>query len=113
MYFSAFTVRVTHDDVQGLRLAKALHAVNVAQAYLRISKAYAVLPRIGPKLIILSRMMSRDLFVFLCFFIVILLAYSVAAEAILSPESELGAQTFANVFYRPFFQLFGELQLGN
>jgi len=51
--------------------------------------------------------MARDVVTFVLLIGIFLLAYGVAAQALLWPQRELDAQTFENVLFRPYFQIYG------
>jgi hypothetical protein len=51
--------------------------------------------------------MARDVLTFLLLIGIFLLAYGVAAQALIWPERPMDAQTFENVLFRPYFQIYG------
>ena len=52
-----------------------------------------------------------DLMFFLCILFVFLIAYGVAVQAILFPNSSTAEEVLVGVFYRSYFQMYGELFL--
>lgn len=49
--------------------------------------------------------------IFPSFFILYSIAYGIAAQSLMFPELPFSAQTVVSVFYRPYFQIYGELML--
>ena len=90
---------------------KALQAVDIIMVFGRATRFYAVSSELGPKLLILYRMI-KNLLTFLAFFLILLLAYGVASQAVLFPAVAFDAQSVWGVLFRPYFQLYGELDLG-
>lgn len=81
------------------RVAKAIFAVNLTQLFLRSLRIYAVNSTLGPKLITLRKMLI-DFFSFICLFLVFLLSYGIATQALLFPDSQLDGQTIVGTGLR-------------
>ncbi|KAM9299440.1 transient receptor potential cation channel subfamily M member 4 [Gastrophryne carolinensis] len=77
---------------------------------LRLIHIFAVNKQLGPKIIIVRKMM-KDVFFFLFFLGVWLIAYGVATEGLLHPEDMRLSWIFRRVFYRPYLQIFGQIEL--
>ncbi|XP_040183510.1 transient receptor potential cation channel subfamily M member 4 [Rana temporaria] len=77
---------------------------------LRLIHIFAVNKQLGPKIIIVQKMM-KDVFFFLFFLGVWLIAYGVATEGLLHPNDMRLAWIFRRVFYRPYLQIFGQIEL--
>ncbi|XP_074872368.1 transient receptor potential cation channel subfamily M member 4 [Carettochelys insculpta] len=77
---------------------------------LRLIHIFAVNKQLGPKLIIVGKMM-KDVFLFLFFLAVWLVAYGVTTEGLLHPSDQRLAWIFRRVFYRPYLQIFGQIPL--
>ncbi|XP_077115835.1 transient receptor potential cation channel subfamily M member 4 isoform X1 [Ranitomeya variabilis] len=77
---------------------------------LRLIHIFAVNKQLGPKIIIVRKMM-KDVFFFLFFLGVWLIAYGVATEGLLHPNDTRLGWIFRRVFYRPYLQIFGQLEL--
>nr|QNG40904.1 transient receptor potential ion channel melastatin 1 [Hofstenia miamia] len=78
--------------------------------YLRLTRIFALHEDLGPKLVMISRMM-RDLRYFIFILLVIVIAYGVAVEALIYPGDTNLWSIIWGVIFRPFFQMFGELML--
>ncbi|KAM8927781.1 transient receptor potential cation channel subfamily M member 4 [Pelodytes ibericus] len=77
---------------------------------LRLIHIFAVNKQLGPKIIIVRKMM-KDVFFFLFFLGVWLIAYGVATEGLLHPNDKRLTWIFRRVFYRPYLQIFGQIPL--
>ncbi|KAL8176217.1 UNVERIFIED_CONTAM: hypothetical protein K2H54_025951, partial [Gekko kuhli] len=77
---------------------------------LRLIHIFAVNKQLGPKMIIVGKMM-KDVFLFLFFLGVWLVAYGVTTEGLLLPHDRRLPWIFRRVFYRPYLQIFGQIPL--
>lgn len=77
---------------------------------LRLIHIFAIHKQLGPKIIIVERMM-KDVFFFLFFLSVWLVAYGVTTQALLHPHDSRPEWVFRRVFYRPYLQIFGQIPL--
>ncbi|XP_024843290.1 transient receptor potential cation channel subfamily M member 5 [Bos taurus] len=77
---------------------------------LRLIHIFAVHKQLGPKIIIVERMM-KDVFFFLFFLSVWLVAYGVTTQALLHPHDGRLEWIFRRVLYRPYLQIFGQIPL--
>uniref|UniRef100_A0AAY4EPM1 Transient receptor potential cation channel subfamily M member 5 n=1 Tax=Denticeps clupeoides TaxID=299321 RepID=A0AAY4EPM1_9TELE len=77
---------------------------------LRLIHIFAIHKQLGPKIIIVERMM-KDVFFFLFFLSVWLIAYGVATQALLHPNDPRLDWVFRRVLYRPYLHIFGQIPL--
>ncbi|KAJ8364315.1 hypothetical protein SKAU_G00131460 [Synaphobranchus kaupii] len=77
---------------------------------LRLIHIFAIHKRMGPKIIIVGKMM-KDVFFFLFFLGVWLLAYGVANQALLYSYDPRPDWVLRRVFYRPYLHIFGQIPL--
>nr|XP_048314407.1 transient receptor potential cation channel subfamily M member 5 [Myodes glareolus] len=77
---------------------------------LRLIHIFAIHKQLGPKIIIVERMM-KDVFFFLFFLSVWLVAYGVTTQALLHPHDNRLEWIFRRVLYRPYLQIFGQIPL--
>ncbi|XP_045677007.1 transient receptor potential cation channel subfamily M member 5 [Phyllostomus hastatus] len=89
---------------------RAVLAVDFMVFTLRLIHIFAVHKQLGPKIIIVERMM-KDVFFFLFFLSVWLVAYGVATQALLHPHDSRLDWLFRRVLYRPYLQIFGQIPL--
>eukprot|EP00050_Salpingoeca_kvevrii_P002038 m.185860 g.185860 ORF g.185860 m.185860 type:complete len:1506 (-) comp10522_c1_seq1:295-4812(-) len=111
VYMGGFLVRVSDpDNVDTTIRAKAIFAFTNIVLWVRSARYYTVSEVLGPKLIMMNRM-ARDVATFFALLALFLLGYGIAAQALLFPDREFGYQTIENIFFRPYFQIYGELFL--
>uniref|UniRef100_H0WBS3 Transient receptor potential cation channel subfamily M member 4 n=1 Tax=Cavia porcellus TaxID=10141 RepID=H0WBS3_CAVPO len=75
---------------------------------LRLLHIFTVNKQLGPKIVIVSKMV-KDVFFFLFFLGVWLVAYGVATEGLLRPQDRDLPSILRRVFYRPYLQIFGQI----
>ncbi|KAM4535007.1 transient receptor potential cation channel subfamily M member 4-like [Fundulus diaphanus] len=89
---------------------RALMAIDYMVFTLRLIHIFAIHKQLGPKIIILGKMM-KDLFFFLFFLGVWLMAYGVAHQALLYAYDPRPTWIFRRVYYRPYLQIFGQIPI--
>ncbi|XP_076852325.1 transient receptor potential cation channel subfamily M member 4-like isoform X2 [Brachyhypopomus gauderio] len=77
---------------------------------LRLLHIFAVHKQLGPKIIIVGKMV-KDVFFFLFFLGVWLMAYGVANQALLYSYDPRPYWIFRRVFYRPYLHIYGQIPL--
>ncbi|XP_061563830.1 transient receptor potential cation channel subfamily M member 4-like [Cololabis saira] len=75
---------------------------------LRLIHIFAIHKQLGPKIIIVGKMM-KDVFFFLFFLGVWLMAYGVANQALIYSYDPSLNRIFRRVFYRPYLHIFGQI----
>ncbi|XP_016520150.1 transient receptor potential cation channel subfamily M member 4-like isoform X1 [Poecilia formosa] len=75
---------------------------------LRLIHIFAIHKRLGPKIIIVGKMM-KDVFFFLFFLGVWIMAYGVANQALLYRHDPNFDRIFRRVFYRPYLHIYGQI----
>ncbi|XP_071763453.1 transient receptor potential cation channel subfamily M member 4-like isoform X1 [Centroberyx gerrardi] len=75
---------------------------------LRLIHIFAIHKQLGPKIIIVGKMM-KDVFFFLFFLGVWLMAYGVANQALIYSYDPRPDRIFRRVFYRPYLHIFGQI----
>ncbi|XP_068452218.1 transient receptor potential cation channel subfamily M member 4a [Clinocottus analis] len=89
---------------------RAVMAIDFMVFTLRLIHIFAVHKQLGPKIIIVGKMM-KDVFFFLFFLAVWLLAYGVANQALLYSYDPRPDWIFRRVFYRPYLHIFGQIPI--
>ncbi|XP_066499045.1 transient receptor potential cation channel subfamily M member 5-like isoform X2 [Hoplias malabaricus] len=77
---------------------------------LRLIHIFGINKNLGPKIIMVGKMM-KDVFFFLFFFGVWLLAYGVANQALMYSYDPRPYWVFRRVFYRPYLYIYGHIPL--
>ncbi|KAM6914072.1 transient receptor potential cation channel subfamily M member 4a [Lycodopsis pacificus] len=91
-------------------VGRAIMAIDFMVYTLRLIHIFAVHKQLGPKIIIVGKMM-KDVFFFLFFLAVWLLAYGVANQALLYSYDPRPGWIFRRVFYRPYLHIFGQIPI--
>ncbi|XP_043914863.1 transient receptor potential cation channel subfamily M member 5 [Protopterus annectens] len=107
LFIVAVTCRMMESTYEAGRTVLALDFMVFA---LRLIHIFAIHKQLGPKIIIVERMM-KDVFFFLFFLSVWLIAYGVANQALLHPNETRVDWIFRRVLYRPYLQIFGQIPL--
>lgn len=96
-------------DRQGDRLhvARVLYAIGALLLWLRLGQLYALSQQIGPKLVMINKMMS-DVMIFMCLLMVVLVGYGVAMHAIVEPWRGFDEESINTIFFKPMFHMIGE-----
>ncbi|XP_052253192.1 transient receptor potential cation channel subfamily M member 8-like [Dreissena polymorpha] len=85
-------------------------AVDFVAFVFRLMHIFSVEKTLGPKLIIIQRMV-KDLLYFLVIMAVFVLAYAIASHSILYPGAPVTWETARQIIRKPYFHLYGELFL--
>uniref|UniRef100_A0A3B5L3B9 Ion transport domain-containing protein n=1 Tax=Xiphophorus couchianus TaxID=32473 RepID=A0A3B5L3B9_9TELE len=75
---------------------------------LRLIHIFAIHKELGPKIVIVGKMV-KDVFFFLFFLGVWIMAYGVANQALLYPRDPNFDRIFRRVFYRPYLHIYGQI----
>uniref|UniRef100_A0A8C6PMY1 Transient receptor potential cation channel, subfamily M, member 4a n=1 Tax=Nothobranchius furzeri TaxID=105023 RepID=A0A8C6PMY1_NOTFU len=92
------------------QFGRSIMAVDYMVFTLRLIHIFAVHKQLGPKIIIVGKMV-KDVFFFLFFLAVWLTAYGVANQALLFAYDPRPNWIFRRVFYRPFLHIFGQIPI--
>ncbi|KAJ6616859.1 hypothetical protein lerEdw1_015082 [Lerista edwardsae] len=106
LYFWVFTLVLEEIRQDG----RTILAIDFMVFTLRLIHIFAIHKQLGPKIIIVERMM-KDVFFFLFFLSVWLIAYGVTTQALLHPADSRAEWIFRRVLYRPYLQIFGQIPL--
>ncbi|XP_053721889.1 transient receptor potential cation channel subfamily M member 5 [Synchiropus splendidus] len=108
---SLFVVGVSCRMMDGTYEAgRTVLAIDFMVFTLRLIHIFAIHKQLGPKIIIVERMM-KDVFFFLFFLSVWLIAYGVATQALLHPNDPRIDWVFRRALYRPYLHIFGQIPL--
>uniref|UniRef100_A0A8C4ZHW1 Transient receptor potential cation channel, subfamily M, member 4a n=1 Tax=Gadus morhua TaxID=8049 RepID=A0A8C4ZHW1_GADMO len=87
---------------------RALLCVDYMVFTLRLIHIFAIHRQLGPKIIIVGKMI-KDVFFFLFFLGVWLMAYGVANQALIYSYDPRPDRIFRRVFYRPYLHIYGQI----
>ncbi|XP_022809071.1 transient receptor potential cation channel subfamily M member 3-like [Stylophora pistillata] len=85
-----------------------VYCLDVMLWIIRLLHIFSVSKHLGPYVVMIGRM-TVDMLYFLLIMVIFLLAYGVAQQAILYPNEIASWSTVSGVFFRPYFQVYGEL----
>ncbi|KAM9632313.1 transient receptor potential cation channel subfamily M member 4 [Trichechus inunguis] len=89
-------------------LGRTIFCLDFMVFTVRLLHIFTVNKQLGPKIVIVNKMM-KDVFFFLFFLGVWLVAYGVATEGLLRPQDRDLPNILRRVFYRPYLQIFGQI----
>lgn len=92
------------------KFGRAVLAIDFMVFTLRLIHIFAIHKQLGPKIIIVGKMV-KDVFFFLFFLAVWLMAYGVANQALLYSYDPRPQWIFRRVFYRPYLHIFGQIPI--
>ncbi|XP_066299867.1 transient receptor potential cation channel subfamily M member-like 2 isoform X2 [Branchiostoma lanceolatum] len=90
--------------------ARVLYSLNLMIFFFRLLHIFYINKEMGPKLIMIARML-KDLIFFIFILIIFILAYGVASQAILYPNETRVGTVLQGIFHKSYFQIYGELFL--
>ncbi|KAI4888581.1 hypothetical protein NFI96_021058 [Prochilodus magdalenae] len=92
----------------GFWLARAALCIDYMVFTLRLIHIFAIHKQLGPKIIIVGKMM-KDAFFFLFFLAVWMMAYGVANQGLIYSFDPSADRILRRVFYRPYLHIFGQI----
>ncbi|XP_078093553.1 transient receptor potential cation channel subfamily M member 5-like [Mustelus asterias] len=107
MFVAGVTCRMFHSWFE---MGRALLCLDFMVFSFRLVHIFAINKQLGPKIIIVGKMI-KDVFFFLFFLGVWLMAYGVATQGLLYHSETRASWIFRRVFYRPYLQIFGQIPL--
>ncbi|CAG5928499.1 unnamed protein product [Menidia menidia] len=107
LFVAGVSCRMATDTYEA---GRTVLAIDFMVFTLRLIHIFAIHKQLGPKIIIVERMM-KDVFFFLFFLSVWLIAYGVATQALLHPNDPRIDWVFRRALYRPYLHIFGQIPL--
>uniref|UniRef100_A0A4W6ERM3 Transient receptor potential cation channel, subfamily M, member 5 n=1 Tax=Lates calcarifer TaxID=8187 RepID=A0A4W6ERM3_LATCA len=107
LFVVGVSCRMVNDTYEA---GRTVLAIDFMVFTLRLIHIFAIHKQLGPKIIIVERMM-KDVFFFLFFLSVWLIAYGVATQALLHPNDPRIDWVFRRALYRPYLHIFGQIPL--
>ncbi|XP_050394392.2 transient receptor potential cation channel subfamily M member 2 [Patella vulgata] len=90
--------------------ARMGYSITLAMFYLRLMQSFFVAKNMGPKVIMIEKMLT-DLFFFFLILLVFIMSFGIAYSANLYPNSQPSWVILKNIMYMPYWQMYGELFL--
>ncbi|CAC5399909.1 TRPM1 [Mytilus coruscus] len=109
MFITSVFLRLTL-SAEKFYYARMMYAVTLGTFIINSMQFFLVSKHIGPKVIMIGRMMF-DVIFFVLIFAVFLFGFGVIYQATMYPNESPGLPLFQNLIYMPYWQLYGELFL--
>ncbi|XP_055956023.1 transient receptor potential cation channel subfamily M member 2 isoform X1 [Patella vulgata] len=100
-------------NASSFEAARVVFCINLILCFVRLLRMFVPNEQLGPKLVMINRMIWRDLLPFLAIFVLFIVAYAIASEAILYPNTELTWKLVYQLPRKAYWQIYGELFLEN
>ncbi|XP_012827177.1 transient receptor potential cation channel subfamily M member 3 [Xenopus tropicalis] len=87
---------------------RVIYCVNIIYWYIRLLDIFGVNKYLGPYVMMIGKMMI-DMMYFVIIMLVVLMSFGVARQAILFPSEEPSWNLAKNIFYMPYWMIYGEV----
>ncbi|XP_018411159.1 PREDICTED: transient receptor potential cation channel subfamily M member 3 isoform X4 [Nanorana parkeri] len=87
---------------------RVIYCVNIIYWYIRLLDIFGVNKYLGPYVMMIGKMMI-DMMYFVIIMLVVLMSFGVARQAILFPSEEASWKLAKNIFYMPYWMIYGEV----
>ncbi|KAG6456151.1 hypothetical protein O3G_MSEX009591 [Manduca sexta] len=94
--------------VGSMDVGRVIYCVDIIYWYLRILNILGVNKYLGPLVTMMGKMVKNMIY-FVVLLLVVLMSFGVARQAILYPEQEASWYLIRDVFFQPYFMLYGEV----
>ncbi|VDI11958.1 Hypothetical predicted protein [Mytilus galloprovincialis] len=106
----AIVAFIMHAEGSKAMEAKSIFCINAVVFYIRVLEIYTVNSRLGPKMVMIKKMML-ELGMFILVLTIFLVAYGVASQGLMHLQRHSNWNILKDVVYFPYWQLYGELSL--
>ncbi|CAH1793997.1 unnamed protein product, partial [Owenia fusiformis] len=110
MLLISIILRYTLLDEEDFKWARRFYSITLAMFFVRFMHIFFVEKNLGPKVIMIRRMLT-DLLFFIAILLVFILAYGVASQALRYPNAPVSWNLLKDIVYLPYWQMYGELEL--
>uniref|UniRef100_A0A8C3VEE9 Transient receptor potential cation channel subfamily M member 1 n=1 Tax=Catharus ustulatus TaxID=91951 RepID=A0A8C3VEE9_CATUS len=87
---------------------RVIYCVDIIFWYIRVLDIFGVNKYLGPYVMMIGKMMI-DMLYFVVIMLVVLMSFGVARQAILHPDEEPSWRLARNIFYMPYWMIYGEV----
>ncbi|XP_044294888.1 transient receptor potential cation channel subfamily M member 1 [Varanus komodoensis] len=87
---------------------RVIYCVDIIFWYIRVLDIFGVNKYLGPYVMMIGKMMI-DMLYFVVIMLVVLMSFGVARQAILHPDEEPSWRLARNIFYVPYWMIYGEV----
>ncbi|XP_016010365.2 transient receptor potential cation channel subfamily M member 1 [Rousettus aegyptiacus] len=100
------TLRLQRQPYMGY--GRVIYCVDIIFWYIRVLDIFGVNKYLGPYVMMIGKMMI-DMLYFVVIMLVVLMSFGVARQAILHPDEEPSWKLARNIFYMPYWMIYGEV----
>uniref|UniRef100_A0A3P8UV35 Transient receptor potential cation channel, subfamily M, member 1b n=1 Tax=Cynoglossus semilaevis TaxID=244447 RepID=A0A3P8UV35_CYNSE len=99
-------LRLHHEPYMGY--GRVIYCIDIIFWYIRVLDIFGVNKYLGPYVMMIGKMMI-DMMYFVVIMLVVLMSFGVARQAILHPDEEPTWRLARNIFYMPYWMIYGEV----
>ncbi|XP_037623668.1 transient receptor potential cation channel subfamily M member 1 isoform X1 [Sebastes umbrosus] len=99
-------LRLQHEPYMGI--GRVIYCIDIIFWYIRVLDIFGVNKYLGPYVMMIGKMMI-DMMYFVVIMLVVLMSFGVARQAILHPDEEPTWRLARNIFYMPYWMIYGEV----
>uniref|UniRef100_A0AAQ5XUF7 Transient receptor potential cation channel, subfamily M, member 1b n=1 Tax=Amphiprion ocellaris TaxID=80972 RepID=A0AAQ5XUF7_AMPOC len=99
-------LRLQHEPYMGY--GRVIYCIDIIFWYIRVLDIFGVNKYLGPYVMMIGKMMI-DMMYFVVIMLVVLMSFGVARQAILHPDEEPTWRLARNIFYMPYWMIYGEV----
>ncbi|XP_073954021.1 transient receptor potential cation channel, subfamily M isoform X7 [Choristoneura fumiferana] len=94
--------------ISSMDVGRVIYCVDIIYWYLRILNILGVNKYLGPLVTMMGKMVKNMIY-FVVLLLVVLMSFGVARQAILYPDKEASWYLIREIFFQPYFMLYGEV----
>ncbi|KAL7854341.1 hypothetical protein SRHO_G00165310 [Serrasalmus rhombeus] len=106
MFLLGLLLRLQNEPYMGY--GRVIYCVDIIFWYIRVLDIFGVNKYLGPYVMMIGKMMI-DMLYFVVIMLVVLMSFGVARQAILHPDEEPTWRLARNIFYMPYWMIYGEV----
>nr|XP_010778714.1 PREDICTED: transient receptor potential cation channel subfamily M member 1 [Notothenia coriiceps] len=105
-FLFALMLRLQNEPYLGY--GRVIYCIDIIFWYIRVLDIFGVNKYLGPYVMMIGKMMI-DMLYFVVIMLVVLMSFGVARQAILHPDEEPTWRLARNIFYMPYWMIYGEV----
>ncbi|XP_061592460.1 transient receptor potential cation channel subfamily M member 1-like isoform X2 [Cololabis saira] len=106
LFLMGLLLRLQNEPYMGY--GRVIYCVDIIFWYIRVLDIFGVNKYLGPYVMMIGKMMI-DMLYFVVIMLVVLMSFGVARQAILHPDEEPTWRLARNIFYMPYWMIYGEV----
>ncbi|XP_030620993.1 transient receptor potential cation channel subfamily M member 1a [Chanos chanos] len=106
VFLMGLLLRLQNEPYMGY--GRVIYCVDIIFWYIRVLDIFGVNKYLGPYVMMIGKMMI-DMLYFVVIMLVVLMSFGVARQAILHPDEEPTWRLARNIFYMPYWMIYGEV----